>query len=152
MRKQLLKGLTMLVAIMALAMVSAVASANGQSRTSKANVPFEFMVGDKSLPAGAYTIASATAAGDALRVRSVESNESALRITSLLSGKSSPKLVFHRYGERYFLAEVWSTAGDGRQLMTCKQERAIQKEFSRLGSNKSAPRAYETVAVALAVQ
>jgi hypothetical protein len=139
-------------AIMTLAMFTAVASANGQARRSKANVPFEFMVGDKSLPAGAYTIASATTNGNGLRIQCAASNDAALALTTALSGKSHPKLVFHRYGQRYFLAEVWSSHEDGRELMMSKQERAIQKEYSRLAANKSAPRSYETVAVALAVQ
>ena len=105
-----------------------------------------------ALPAGAYTIASATANGNGLRVQCAESNDAALRLTTALSGKSHPKLVFHRYGQRYFLAEVWSSDEDGRKLMMSKQERAIQKEYSRLAANKSVLRSYETVAVALAVQ
>ena len=153
MKRQLLKGLAMLMAIMALALVTAVASANGQSRTAKANVPFGFIVGDQNLPAGAYTVASVTAAGDALRILSDDSKNSALRVTSALGGKSDQaKLVFHRYGQRYFLAEVWTTEADGRQLMKSRQERAIQKELSSIALSKPASSAYEIVEIAVALQ
>jgi hypothetical protein len=148
MRKQLLKGLTMLLVIMTLAMVTAVASANGQTQKSKANIPFAFVVGDKNLPAGDYTLGAITASGDVLRIRGVESQESVMRLTKGANGKANhAKLVFHRYGERYFLAQVWTSSGDGRELMTSKQEQAIKQDQSRIGSNKPAARAYETVEI-----
>jgi hypothetical protein len=148
MRKQLLKGLTMLLVIMTIAMVTAVASANGQTQKSKANIPFAFVVGDTNLPAGDYALAAITASGDVLRIRGVETQDSAVRFTSEANGKAShAKLVFHRYGERYFLAQVWTSSNDGRELLTSKQEQAIQKDLSRIGSNKPASRAYETVEI-----
>ena len=153
MKKQLLKGFTMLFAIMTLAMVTAVASANGQSLTTRANVPFEFTVGNQNLPAGAYMISAATAGGDAVRISGLDSKDSAMRLTIPADGNANhAKLVFHRYGQRYFLAEVWSTSTDGRELTKSRQERAIQKELSRIASNSPAARAYETVEIALAVQ
>ncbi len=151
MRKQLLKGLTMLTAIMTLAMVTAVVSANGQTVKGKASVPFEFVVGDQSLPAGAYTVTALTSSGGAMRIRGNESNDSAIRLTTQASGTSThAKLVFHRYGQRYFLAQVWSSNEDGRELSTSRKEEAIKKELSRIASSKPARPAYETVEVAIA--
>ncbi|MCU1265508.1 MAG: hypothetical protein JWM21_1826 [Acidobacteria bacterium] len=153
MRKQLLKGLTMLMALMALAMVSAVASANGQSLKTKASIPFEFVVGDQTLPAGAYVVSAITSSGDASRISDGASENSAVRLTMPANGTTNhAKLVFHRYGERYFLAEVWSTRDDGRQLNTSSEERAIQKELSRIASSKPAARTYERVEIALAAK
>lgn len=143
----------MLLGLMTLAMVSAVASANGQTQNLKADIPFEFVVGDQSLPAGSYTVRAIADASDALRIRGVEAKASAVRLTTAVQGKASnAKLVFHRYGQRYFLAEVWSTTNDGRELMASRQERAIQKELSRIASSKPAQRAYETVEIAIALQ
>lgn len=150
MRKQLLKGLTMLLAIMTLALVTAVASANGQTQQAKANIPFGFVVGDTNLPAGDYTIGAITTSGEVLRIRGTESQDSVMQLTMEANGKANhAKLVFHRYGERYFLAQVWTTSNDGRELMTSKQEQAIQKDLSRIGSNKPASRAYETIELVL---
>lgn len=151
MRKQILKGLTMILSVVTLAMITAVASANGQSVNSKASVPFEFAVGEKTLPAGDYAVDSITSSGDVLRIRDINSQNSAMRMTTLAEGKArQSRLVFHRYGQRYFLAEVW-VANEGRTLSTSREERAIQEELSRIASNKS-QRAFETVAIALAVQ
>jgi hypothetical protein len=144
MGKQLLKGLTMLIAIMTLAMVSAVVSANGQSLKAKANVPFEFAVGDRNLPAGTYAVSTINSAGDAVRINGVDTKDSAVRLTSTADGRANhAKLVFHRYGERYFLAQIWTSPEDGRQLMTSRQEQAIKKELSRIASSKPAQPAYE---------
>ena len=153
MRKQLVKGFTMLFAIMTLAMVTAVASANGQSLTSRANVPFEFVVGDQSMPAGTYSVSAATSTGDATCIKGLDSKASAIRLTIRADGTAKhAKLVFHRYGQKYFLAQVWSTSDDGRELVKSRQERAIQKENSRIASSKPASRAYETIEVALAAR
>ena len=151
MRKQLTKGFAMLMLVMALAFATAVVSANGQSLTTKANVPFDFIVGDKTMPAGDYSVRSMNSSGDALKIGCESSNQAAVRLTIPASGTSkSSKLVFHRYGQRYFLAEVWSDGGaQGRELAKSKQERAIEKEGARIAAlNGEAPRpTYETVAI-----
>jgi hypothetical protein len=150
MRKQILKGLMMLLAIMSLAMITAVASANAQSSNSRANVPFDFVVGSTTLPSGAYTVDAITSTGETLRISSTDSEKSAVRLTQAVAGNTShAKLVFHRYGQRYFLAEVWTNEG-GRQLTMSKDEKAIQLELSRIASGKPATRDYERVEIAIA--
>jgi len=65
------------------------------------------------------------------------------------AGKSQQaKLVFHRYGQRYFLAEVWSGAGEpGRQLTKSQQERAIEKENAQIARHGGPAATYERVEV-----
>ena len=136
MRKQLVKGITMLTMILAIAFATAVVSANAQSvNTVVAKIPFEFSVGDKTLPAGKYQINQSL--GNALTLQSSEPATSVSRLTNVIQpGKDKhARLLFHRYGERYFLAEVWSGAGDvGRQLLKSRQERAIEREMSSIAS------------------
>lgn len=152
MRKQLAKGFTMLMLVVSLALVTAVVSANGQSRKSRTSVPFDFMVGDKALPAGNYNVDSITSSGDALRIGNADSAQSATRLTVVADGRSkTAKLVFHRYGERYFLAQVWTAGGaEGRQLMKSRQERAIEKENARIASltGHTPEPSYKTVEIA----
>ena len=152
MRKQVTKGLAMFMLVMALAFATAVVSANGQSRQAKANVPFDFIVGDQTLVSGNYAIEALSAGGECLRISNAEPKKgSVARLTMPLNGKSEhAKLVFHRYGQRYFLAEVWTDGGfQGRQLMKSKQERAIEKEGARIASLGGSPAraTYETVAI-----
>jgi hypothetical protein len=152
MAKQIIKGLTMLMIVVALALVTAVGSAYGQSKQTVAKIPFEFVVGDKSLPAGEYGVAPFTSSGQVLRIGSTEDNQTALRLTSPITCASAPdngKLVFHRYGSHYFLTEVWN-AGEttGRQLVKSKQQRAIEREMAAISSkSESAQNSYEIVQV-----
>ena len=151
MNKQLAKGFARLMLVVALALVTAVVTANGQSRT-RADVPFDFTVGDKTLAAGTYAIDAATAGGECVKFANTESNSAAVRLTNQLDGKAEhSKLVFHRYGQRYFLAEVWTAGGSqGRQLIKSRQERAIEKQNSKLASlsGPAGRSTYETVEIA----
>ena len=157
MKREFLKGFTMLVLVVTLALAMAVVSANGQSTANKvvANVPFEFSVGYKALPAGTYSVQSIVSAGDGLLIQSTDGKISALRLseaTRRIKEKPQARLVFHRYGERYFLAEVWSGLDNsGRQLLRSQEELAIESELRMASSreNAHAPNVmYEIVEVA----
>ena len=146
MKRQIAKGLAMLMVTLALAAASAVV-ANGQSKTGLvAKVPFEFVVADQNLKAGEYRVAAIDQSGETIAIRNA-AGDKAIRLS--MSKKrndreKSAKLVFHRYGSTYFLSEVWM-AGEatGREFSKTRQERAIEREL-KLASNG---RTYETVVV-----
>jgi hypothetical protein len=153
MDKNFLKGFTMLLLVVALALAAAAVSAKAQS-TGKvvANVPFEFSVGYKIMPAGEYSVQVITTS-NGLMIQSADGKNSAVRLADLTDrakAKSPARLVFHRYGERYFLAEVWSGADNtGRLLTKCQEERAIEGELT-IAANENAHASntpYETVEV-----
>jgi hypothetical protein len=139
MSRQLIKGMTMLLLVVALAFVTAVASAYGQSNSSNANIPFEFVAGGKTLPAGHYQVASATDGGQVVRIRATESKESTFSLTMGILNRAPAekgKLVFRRYGNKYFLAEIWQAGDrDGRQMLKSKEERAVERELASIKSN-----------------
>jgi hypothetical protein len=150
MKKELLKGLTMLMVIIVLAVASAVVSANPQSSSKVvANIPFEFSVGYKTMPAGEYSVQTVSSAGNSLLIQSADAKVSALRLsdaTENSKNKSHARLVFHRYGERYFLAEVWNGADtNGRQLTSSLEERAIERELQSIANSDA--KTYEIVEV-----
>jgi hypothetical protein len=158
MTRQLIKAMTMLMMVVALALVSAVASAYGQSNsTVVADIPFEFVIGDKEMAAGHYNLSKATAGGEAVRVREEATGQSAIRLTMGLT-TSRPaekgKLIFLRYGNRYFLAEIWrSGESNVRQLLKSKEQKAIERELASIRSkNKSTESGYERIEVALVRQ
>lgn len=146
MKRQIAKGLAMLMFTLALAAASA-AVANGQSKASLvAHVPFEFVVADKILGAGEYRVAAIDRLGETIAITNSQ-GDSAIRLTSSSQRKDrekAAKLVFHRYGSTYFLSQVWM-AGEatGRELPKGKQERAVEREL-KLASNG---RTYERVEV-----
>jgi hypothetical protein len=150
MAKQILKGFTMLTLIVGLAFVSAVASAKGQSTQAVAKVPFEFIVGGKTLPSGQYTVSALSDTNKAAMV--IRGRSSAIRLTNEIQtnkNKEQARLVFHRYGEHYFLSEVWMGAdSNGRQLVKSRQEGSIERELASLGSkSKLAQNTYAVVEI-----
>lgn len=83
-------------------------AAHGQypSHTLSVNVPFGFELGSKHLGPGVYTIT--TPLSDIVSIRN--SSDGAMIMThpeENMKVTSQPKLVFHRYGDRYFLSQVW---------------------------------------------
>ena len=108
MQKQLWKTVGFLAALLA------TSTALGQSNRGDtiADIPFAFTVANYTLPVGRYTIRRL--GETALRISSPH-NHGTVVLTHAVEGKapeSKGKMVFHRYGESYFLSEVW-VAGDG---------------------------------------
>ena len=154
MAKQMIKGLTMLMLVLVLSLVTSVVSANGQSsKRVVANIPFEFTVGNNELPAGTYAVEPATSGSPAMKIVGRENAKSTIRLSSLLQRSTSEKgkLVFHRYANRYFLVEIWSTGErEGRKLNKSNSERAMERE---LASNaKPSEQRFERIEIAALVR
>ena len=140
MKRQMVRGLTMLTLMVVVAFGTAAVVANGQSRQQVVtHVPFDFVIGDKTLPAGDYTTTLSADGGSRVLVQNDEANSSIFRLTNSIQAdpsKSQARLVFHRYGQSYFLSEVW-IGGDisGRALLRSKQESSLRREMGRLAQN-----------------
>ncbi len=133
MKRNLLKAFTMLMLLVTLSLASAVVSAQTQAANKVvATIPFEFSVGYKTFPAGEYSVQVIPTAGDALMIRSADASESALRLSETTSrdkDKSHARLIFNRYGDKYFLSEVWNGVDKvGRRLIKSGDERAAEAE------------------------
>jgi hypothetical protein len=96
-----------------LAAILMVPAAKAQQNGVKADVPFDFVVGDRAYPAGEYILRAALDGNGILRLENVN-NVSAVFVASNPCAEGVPsrqtKLVFHRVGGRYFLYQMW-TAG-----------------------------------------
>jgi hypothetical protein len=113
-------------------------SAFGQTISISANVPFDFIVGGKTLPAGKYAIRSNTT-GRVLAVQSVDSGRTTLITmgnnvgSHNSSGKS--RLVFRQYGNLYFLGQVWEGGyNEGRELPKNNRESTVAADYQVLSS------------------
>lgn len=101
--------------ILTAAILSFVAGAScsvlAQARQLTVNIPFNFTIKERALPAGRYTIETIRLAGsDALRFVSADGRITAtvfVRAARAESVKEEPRLVFNRYADQYFLAEVF---------------------------------------------
>jgi hypothetical protein len=135
MQIQTLKRLIMLSVFSVLAAVSAHAQAAKQFM-----IPFDFCVGDKTLPAGQYLVGRSTqASAEGLVVRGTEGRAGVFALTRVIQAEEvqrDSKLVFRRYGNQYFLAEVWiSGRSTGRALPSSGKERSIAREIAKRGGN-----------------
>lgn len=94
-----------------LTVILIVPAARAQQNGVKADVPFDFAVGDRAYPAGEYALRAVLNDSGVIRIENVN-NVSAVFTPSRSCSKSAPsketKLVFHRMGGRYFLYQVWT--------------------------------------------
>jgi hypothetical protein len=155
MEKQKIKGMTLGLLIVALSLATGVVSANGQSTQKQhATIQFDFVVGNKSLSAGKYEVVE-SATHETLQITGIENNQSVFRLTSPVT-QVAPcergKLVFHKYGDQYFLAEVWiAGASSGRHLTESSKEKTLSRDLAAIPSKSEvAQTRYERIEVALA--
>jgi len=101
----------------------------------RVNIPFDFIVGDKTLPAGQYSVARALpGSGDlVLQIGSVEGHSRAVPLTipvNSLKSRDRATLVFHRFDDQYFLYQVWPSAATyGREIAKSRSERQAEKRI-----------------------
>ena len=129
-----------LLAVMTI--IAAGVSVNAQSLSYKltANIPFDFSVaGSEKLPAGKYTIGRAQQSnGDTVvQIRSTDGEANLVRFTIPVFAYNPVKkssLVFRRYGNEYFLAEIWPVGAlTGRELPKTQAERELARKAENSG-------------------
>ena len=109
----------------------AVAAVQAQDRTVTANVPFSFYMGRSAMPQGAYKVEELSH-GAMVRMGSTDAINAV--ITRAIAGKKQiepARLVFHRYGESYFLAQIWTGDGSIGQALAASPR---EKELAQNGS------------------
>jgi len=122
------------IAAVGLFLTLAVVSVSAQTaRVVQVNIPFDFSADKANLKAGTYTITRGS--GSALRIRSADGKKTMLVNAPLTIGsresKAGERLVFNRYGNEYYLTEVWLTVDSGRQLLPSKAETKAAQELGR---------------------
>jgi hypothetical protein len=131
MKKQSLRIFLMfgLFAVLAATSIQA-QSSNAQT----ANIPFEFSVGDKTFPAGEYSVTRLNPQSDkaALAIKSADGSMSKFVLTMpVQAGHAQEKatLVFSRYDKQYFLTQVWTPADNtGLELRKSRSERSLARQ------------------------
>jgi hypothetical protein len=159
MKRTVAKGFITAV-LLAMAIIVAGVSAQAQSLQYKltVNIPFAFTVSNQILPAGKYQIGRAhESSGDTvLQIRSTDGQSTTNRFSIPIvtfKTKSRGELIFHRYGDQYFLAEVWPAGGGtGRAFLKTRTERNLERDaHDNTVAAVKAPKA-EIVTVAALVQ
>lgn len=129
MKKQISRALLGLVA----ALMLGVAADAQVLNAVVIRVPFNFVAGDKQMPAGRYTVKRIKSdAESALLIRSVDGRSAAVVLTN--TGEQNPRaaaFIFRQLGDRYFLAEVsMPGAASARELPKASSERRLERELA----------------------
>jgi hypothetical protein len=133
------KNMFQLAALCSLAFTSTLAPA--QSRIT-VEVPFNFMVSDKTLPAGQYSV---SASRNQLAVQDSNGRPVFIGIANPVSRRQvgeTGQFVFHCYDDRCFPSEFWTpTRVNGSQLLPSRYEVELAKnrkgaEFALLAQPK----------------
>jgi len=110
------------------------APVSAQTITLKANVPFDFIVAGRTMPAGEYVL-STSGGSSVLQVQSVPMGIApAIATINAVNGPwdgNGAVLTFNRYGGDYFLAKIWDgSAAEGCSLLKSRAEREEAKSAS----------------------
>jgi hypothetical protein len=123
------------IAVFAMALLALASAAMAQTSSGVfVDVPFAFVAGNHHMQPGRYAVTPA--ANGFLRIyeTGVADNQLFLAVHSIQSNTpQDAKLVFHRYGDTYFLSEIWKGNSEiGRELPKSKEEKEI--ELGRLNA------------------
>jgi len=120
MKQQIFK----LAAIFAIFLGLAVTGVQAQASSKvEVNIPFEFSAGETTLEPGVYGIKRMS--GNYLTLRSADGKSAVilnapLNLTSI-DPESVERLVFNKYGDQYYLSQIWLTADTGRELFVVRK-------------------------------
>jgi hypothetical protein len=131
MKKQILRA-----AVLAIITLFSYTFADAQTTSIVANVPFDFYVGSKKMPAGKYVIEKLLPQSDktTLSLRSENAKMHVMFMTTpfTVARKGEPTLLFNRYGDVRYLSEIRSPFAEfGARLRQDKTEINLAREFGK---------------------
>lgn len=120
------------LALLAVAGAAVLPAAASAASAVRANIPFEFAVAGITLPAGNYQFEQQQNSRT-MAVWNLDQRTSVLVLGTPAYARPlarvESRLVFNKYGNRYFLAEVWSAANAAgvRAVKSRQESEAAQK-------------------------
>jgi len=135
MKTRMIQGLTLLTLIL-LVPLTLRAQMAIQQPLFHVDIPFAFVAAGNHLPAGHYHLSHA---GDPYVVI-IQSDDNRARAAVYVHPSetdakvASTKLVFNKYGDQYFLSQVWTERDrEVHQAFKCKAEQILVAKFEKPG-------------------
>ena len=129
-----------IISLSLIVMVAGIA-VNAQDFKVYGHIPFNFMLGDVSMPAGDYNVTKLNVGnGRVFQVRDRDCENYALRFVNQLERMKAPTdtvLVFNRYGgyggeESYFLSQIWVEGNNtGYEVIKHRAEREAAERAAK---------------------
>ena len=118
------------VSLLLAALALSVMGAQSQSTAlMKGIIPFDFVAGGQALAAGQYTVKTITPSPEIEAWHDTDGHAFILRTIPLGARGEDTKLVFHRYGDQYFLSEIWSRGESHQVTSSGEQQLAANHSF-----------------------
>ena len=123
-----------ILTMFSLLLVVTAASVHAQSNRSRITIPFSFNVGEKTFPAGDYSVQpNRSDSRNVWMLQGSNGRNSVLFSTSSIwtpDTNEETRLVFNNYDGQYFLSQIWN-AGDnsGRELARPRSEITMAKNI-----------------------
>jgi hypothetical protein len=127
---------TFATALLAAASLMTPTGVSAQSR-QQATIPFDFTVGQSLLPAGTYVITPLAPGVIAVRGWKGKELVSAMTLVTPTSevSKNPDRLVFHKYGDQYFLSEIRGGLREAvGTIATSRLEQRVQRQQGALAN------------------
>jgi hypothetical protein len=116
------------VLTLALAFTAPHAAAQSAKKRLVLKAPFSFIIENHEIPAGTYWI---TLQDGWLQMQTADGQAVTSVLTLPTEGRSNEdkaRATFHRYGNRYFLSQVWlASSARGRQTLESDEEQRSRK-------------------------
>ncbi len=105
----------------------------------RVTIPFDFNVRGKTLPSGKYVIRRIGAEPDRLMIYNNDNHEHVIFASEPVGGAKFAErgeVVFHKYGDTYFLFEIWSRGeATGAEALPSRAERRLEREVANNGGS-----------------
>jgi hypothetical protein len=122
------------IALFTIAILAAATGLVAQEPAVKANIPFNFTVGETSMPAGEYIVSRPDS--HLVKIQSADRQYVALVVSSHSYDEAGAtgKVVFDKYGEYYFLRRILSPTNTTLNLdiPSGKAEKRVRTQEARL--------------------
>jgi hypothetical protein len=118
------------IALAGFAFIVSAAVVNAQSLDTITKVPFAFNVGSSLMPRDTYRVSKLGGHNDVFMISGFKHSAILLGQPESAGTDDSPRLVFHRYGDSYFLREVRLAGSTGFRLPETRQERDAQERIA----------------------
>lgn len=127
-----MKKLLFLVVLLLSMLVLLTAGSVYAQSTMQVEVPFAFTVMDKQFLADTYTAVRSNPSNlNIVQLRTEDRSDQIFLFTASrearLNQEVKPKFVFRRYGDQYFLAQVWLGGGVGHEIGKSTTERQVAR-------------------------
>jgi hypothetical protein len=132
-----MKHILRAIALSGLVLLATVSSAFAQyGQQTLVNIPFNFTVGEKALPAGKYLIRRNRADSAVVWIiQNKKTGESAMvqtRDVQAYKTQEKAKFVFRKYDDLYILSEFWAAGTtSGREIQITDRERQLAKALAK---------------------